>query len=163
MGRKEILLAFLEFLKEKCAFQFNVNNFENRLKLQKYVFIAGFLGLNHGYTFNRYLRGPYSRELADDYYSLPRLDDLERAGDYSQHLENFDNEKFLDVTSKKSPRWLEIAATILSVWNDYRGIFREGELKTRIIDTVTNIKSTATPAEISEKFEELERKKVLQL
>lgn len=163
MERKEILSAFREFLREKWGFEFNKNNFEDRLKLQKYVFIARFLGLNHGYAFNRYLRGPYSPDLARDYYALAGLDESKRAEDYSCRLGNFNGEKLLDIIGGKSSRWLEIAATILSVWDDYRRAMRGEELKTRVMDTVNDIKSLATREKISEIFTELENKKVLEV
>lgn len=36
------------------------NNFDDRLRLQKYVYLIQRLGLSLGYRFNEYLRGPYS-------------------------------------------------------------------------------------------------------
>ncbi|MBC7218602.1 MAG: hypothetical protein H5T49_00490 [Hadesarchaea archaeon] len=109
MERKERLTMFLAFLKEKINFNFDKDCFEDRIKLQKYVHIARSCGLDLGYKFNLYLRGPYSPDLAKDYYelSLPACD---LAG-----LDNFDSEKFLKIVKDRDLPWLEIASTILSV------------------------------------------------
>jgi len=111
MERKERLLKFLAFLKDGINFVFNKNNFEDRVKLQKYVRIAESCGLNLGYKFNLYLRGPYSPDLANDYYelSLPVSDSVRF--DY----DDFNAERFLKIVKDRDLLWLEIASTILSV------------------------------------------------
>ena len=38
------LKAFAQFLEEQCGFAFNVNRFNHRIMLQKYVFLAKSLG-----------------------------------------------------------------------------------------------------------------------
>ncbi len=64
------LLAFIKFLRDNNIMSFNPENPTHRMKLQKYVFIAKFLGLNVPYEYNMYMHGPYSRKLAEDYYKL---------------------------------------------------------------------------------------------
>lgn len=152
----EKLLAFLRFLNEKIGFKFEVNNFDHRLKLQKYVFISKFLGMNFKkYTYSIYLRGPYSRSLADDYYHLePNLISDE---EYEKYLSGFKKEKFVEVVNGKDERWLEITATLLSVYKDYKRIFKGDELEKRIIETTSSIKSTASIREIKLIFEELKK------
>jgi len=160
MEKKETLLAFLRFLKERCSFSFNKDSFEDRLQLQKKVYVAGFLGLGHGYRFSRYIRGPYSPPLAKDYYSI-ESEELKRIEDYSSSLGSFDGERFLDLVGGKSTRWLEIAATVLSVWADYCNTFHGEELKKRVVLTVKGLKGSATSDEIPDIFSELERKGLL--
>jgi len=70
--RFEKLVAFLKVLEERVGYKFTVEKFEDRLKLQKIVYIARYFDINMGYPFDLYLRGPYSRELADDYYFIDR-------------------------------------------------------------------------------------------
>ncbi|MDR2545424.1 MAG: hypothetical protein LBD03_07810 [Methanobrevibacter sp.] len=70
MGDIGKLNSFINLLNEKLDFSFSTNNFNDRLKLQKYVFIAKYFGFNHAYNYNLYIRGPYSSDLADDYYNL---------------------------------------------------------------------------------------------
>jgi uncharacterized protein YwgA len=153
----EKLKAFLDFLEKEAGFRFDVKRFEHRLMLQKYVFIAKVLGLDLGYLHNIYLRGPYSPNLAEDYYKLDKLAEhgVEYEGDYKEELRGFNGEKFLEVIEGKDAEWLEIAATILSVYERYRRKFSGAELKRRIISTSCDIKSTAKAEKIHHVFEGL--------
>ena len=45
------------------------NDFNFRLKVQKFVYIAKYFGWNHSYKYILYIRGPYSSALVDEYYS----------------------------------------------------------------------------------------------
>ncbi len=47
-------------------------HFNNRLKIQKYVYLVKYYGLDMNYDYNTYLHGPYSQQLAWDYYSLAK-------------------------------------------------------------------------------------------
>ena len=162
MERKEKLFAFLKFLEEKLGFDFNKDSFDDRLRLQKYVYIARFLGFDHGYGFSGYLRGPYSPDLAKDYYTLSESDALKVSKeDYAHSLENFNAEKFFDIVSEKSSRWLELATTVLYFWKIYRLAHGGEELANRVIDKVSQIKSLASRDEVSGIFAELGRKGML--
>ena len=61
------LRAFVSFLEKElgCEFKFH-ESFEDRLKIQKYVYLADRYGLKSGYDFDMYLHGPYSTQLAED-------------------------------------------------------------------------------------------------
>lgn len=48
----------------------NVDDFNDRLTMQKGCYILNSWGYGPMYRYSLYIRGPYSRELADDYYSL---------------------------------------------------------------------------------------------
>lgn len=48
----------------------DVNDFNDRLTMQKGCYILNSWGFGPKYDFSLYIRGPYSRELADDYYGL---------------------------------------------------------------------------------------------
>lgn len=50
----------------------NVNVFENRLKSQKIQYFAQLFGISPIYSFNLYLRGPYSPDLAHDLYEIKK-------------------------------------------------------------------------------------------
>ena len=45
------------------------NDFDFRLKVQKFVYIAKYFGWKHSYKYSLYIRGPYSSTLADEYYN----------------------------------------------------------------------------------------------
>lgn len=84
------------------------DGFENRLKLQKYVYLAKRFGLDLGYHYNIHLYGPYSRQLTKDYYNL-NPDDVCSA--HTPH--GLQHEEFMSSVGDKRPEWLEIAATII--------------------------------------------------
>ena len=48
----------------------NVNDFDDRLTMQKGCYILNSWGFGPMYRFSLYIRGPYSSELADDHRSL---------------------------------------------------------------------------------------------
>ncbi len=54
---------------------FDMTNFEDRLKLQKFVYLMQSSGLNLGYNFKLYLHGPYSTQLARDGFDMPKMED----------------------------------------------------------------------------------------
>jgi hypothetical protein len=53
---------------------------DNRLRIQKAVYLAQAAGINLGYPYSWYVKGPYSPALTHDYY---QLDEALRAGDQS--------------------------------------------------------------------------------
>ena len=117
-SRLRSLAGFVEALKEALSFKFNVNRFDHRLKLQKLVYIYKALGGNLlDYEFNLYLRGPYSPELADDYYHLSNSGMMEEVG--GQQKEIFLQDKIfralVNMAKDKDGTWLEIAATLLEL------------------------------------------------
>ncbi len=90
-------------------------NFENRVKLQKIVYILEkFFGNEiFDYEYNVYLRGPYSKDLAKDYFNITRKDlnkkvelkygNVEKVREIIKKLKNLDSFE------------LEIMATLLSI------------------------------------------------
>jgi uncharacterized protein YwgA len=114
--RYKKLQAFLAFLRERINFNFNRNSFEDRVRLQKYVHVAKFCGLDLGYKFVAYLNGPYSYELVDDCFKA----DAESCG--FTGLDSFDSEKFVRAVKGRDLAWLIVATTILSVKENNPGI-----------------------------------------
>lgn len=51
-------------------FDCGVNSFDDRLVLQKVVYLLETLGMKLGYRYNWYIHGPYSPALASDAYAL---------------------------------------------------------------------------------------------
>ena len=64
------LVAFLKTIEMKAGYKFNIEKLEDRLLIQKIVYIARYFGIDLGYEFDCYIRGAYSTELAEDYYKL---------------------------------------------------------------------------------------------
>jgi len=87
------LAKFIKALEDAGVYKFKIDSFEDRLRLQKIVYIAKYFDIDLGYTFNEYLRGPYSPELANDYYKLNEIwnsDELKR-------LKPLDDEKLREL------------------------------------------------------------------
>lgn len=131
--RRGKLAAFISFLKKELGCELRLTeSFEDRLKLQKYVYLADRFGLKSGYDFNMYVYGPYSPKLAEDYYK--QLDAE------APLPPEFRSQDFIKLVKGKDARWLEIAATIISVYeyNKEKGISEED-----IVNIVTEIKPWA--------------------
>jgi len=116
-ARLHYLNYLINYLKDAEVFEFDINNFFHRLALQKYVFFAGFLGFNHGYEYNLYIRGPYSPALAKDYYALYNIPIENRC---SCSIPGLDIDRLIKLVRGRQPKWLEVGATALSIWSKYR-------------------------------------------
>ena len=108
------LIYFINCVKDSLSFsdaeEFSEkirNDFNFRLKVQKFVYIAKYFGWNHSYKYRLYIRGPYSSALADEYYN----EDISK---YSPlEIDGFDSYSFNDFVDGKSIPYLESASTIL--------------------------------------------------
>ncbi len=146
---KAVLLSFIRFLENHNVFNFDVNDFDSRLRLQKYVFLARFYGLDMKYSFSLYIHGPYSPDLARDYYNLDNVS-LEPLP------ESFRGIEFLELVKDKDEKWLEVAATIMSVYEYNKHISRE-----KLIEIVKEIKPSFTKETIEKIIEDLEKARLL--
>lgn len=132
------LKAFVEFLKG-LGFAFDVNSFDHRVMLQKYVFIARFLGWNHDYPYNIYIRGPYSPDLAKDYYKInisPASLEEDR-----NCLDGLDKKRFAQTIQEKNIEWLEVGTTMLSIYNNVKDKVEEDKIALLLLERTKNIKS----------------------
>lgn len=107
-------IYFINIVKDSLSFR-DAEDFANkiktdfnfRLKVQKFVYIAKYFGWNHSYKYSLYIRGPYSSALADEYYS----DDLLKY--FPLKINGFDLSSFNGFVDGKSIHYLESASTIL--------------------------------------------------
>lgn len=153
-GMEGTLASFIKFLEEKRLVSFDIDGdsdecFENRLKLQKYVYIAQRFGLDLPYKHSMSLYGPYSRTLTDDYYKIAGDPDL-CDGTSSDLPREFDREAFLE-TVKNDPKWLEVAATLMDHNSE---IGRHDEL----VDNVENTKNGVKLQYIESVLSDLDRR-----
>ena len=88
-------------------------SFSERLKIQKAVSLLKHLGVEpfKGYTFGRYLRGPYAPELANDYYHL--------RGVKPTRVDLGENVETVKWFTSHSMTWLEVASSIISIKEQY--------------------------------------------
>ena len=146
------LVSFIKFLEEKGLVKFDIDRdsdecFDNRVKLQKYVYIAQRTGLELPYKHSMYLYGPYSRTLAAEYYKIARNPDL-YDGASSDLPQEFDRERFLG-SIKNDPKWLEIASTLIERNKEIAG-------RNELVENVGNIKYWATSERIAGVLDDLE-------
>jgi uncharacterized protein YwgA len=92
---------------------FSIGKFENRLKLQKIIYLMQAYGLNIGYNYSLYLYGPYSTELTRDGYALPDFSQIEKIG-FSTPSDNNKFLRFIEFIGKRKDdiKWLEIVASL---------------------------------------------------
>ncbi len=91
-------------------FKFHVAEFEDRLIAQKIICLLDLKGIDLNYQFNFYIRGPYSPNLAIDYYSNSPV---RFADENSKSLSDEETAIVhqVDQIFGKSPSLLEIGAT----------------------------------------------------
>lgn len=112
------------------TYSFN-NNFDKRLRLQKVVFLIEHKTKDFKYPFSLYLRGPYSKELAKEYYSI-----TEDSYPESEQPLSEEAKKLATILSEKDNLWLEIASTIIMFSDSYKSkdvISRTKEFKEDVI------------------------------
>ena len=115
MNRSTVDLGMI--LRQAPKFEFDMDTFGGRLRLQKFIYLLQAHGIYLGYDFSWYLRGPYCTGLTtcgfalrDIYRDIPETVDVEFA-DPDDQL-NF--ERFLKFVEDKETdtNYLEIAASI---------------------------------------------------
>ena len=98
------------------VYDFDMETFEGRLRLQKTVYLLQSFGIDLGYYFTWYLRGPYSPELTRDGFKLvdekKSMVDIPLKFRKSATRDKFDNFKKFLAYKKKNADMLEIAASI---------------------------------------------------
>ena len=73
MNRQAVDLGFI--LKQIPEYRFSMDEFEDRLKLQKTLYILQIFGVYLGYDFSWYLRGPYCSALTGNGFELQEIYD----------------------------------------------------------------------------------------
>lgn len=89
--------------------------FDTRFRIQKYVFLAQYLGLDTKYGYNRYRYGPYSPKLAKEYYRLAEDSDAYKTESKGRTSEGFRSDDFLDAVANRDEEWLEVATTLIDL------------------------------------------------
>lgn len=145
--RKIMLRKIVNGLRKSLGFNFNVEKFEDRIRLQKYVFLLRKFGIDLGYNFDLYVRGPYSRDLSMDYYSLP---------DAKEEIEI--PEEFVNLVRDKDIRWLELSTSLIKVRERYPKISDE-----EVIEIVEKLKLSddEDPRILREIFRDLRKVKAI--
>lgn len=109
---------------------FDMSSFQNRLKLQKIVYLIQTNGINLGFGYNFYLYGPYSTDLARAGFQITDYSKVKIMAPEDKEI----NRQFMAIKDKLGHRkddikWLECATSIIY-------LKRLGVVKNKIIDTV---------------------------
>ena len=111
MNRESVELGFV--LKKIEDYEFSMDKFDDRLKLQKLVYLLQAHGVYLGYDFSWYLRGPYCSLLTHNGFSLKDSYDVIPDNVQLKDKKDRDNfEKFLEFIKNKNINALEIAASL---------------------------------------------------
>lgn len=98
--------------------QASVASFNDRLMVQKAIYLAQAAGLDLGYYFRWYLRGPYSPEVSSDVFTIAaELGELDESRGWvlDQEVEEClaPVEKLISAKpAGEHPRWLELLASV---------------------------------------------------
>jgi len=136
---------------EKIGASLNINTFENRLRVQKIVYMLQLHPEFRGklnYDFNMFIRGPYSPELARVYYNLPE-DNLLVDIKVSEDAIAYAKEIILENNAS-----LELAATLIEVKKINKDISEK-----ELIEKVRILKPYYHPEFISEVLEKVKQLK----
>lgn len=135
-------------MERELSWTFDVETFDDRLRMQKLVYLAGEFGLDHGYSYDMYLYGPYSPELANDYYE----DEFTIPSEEEGMPPSFDLVSFLDLVEDRSVKWLEHAATAHSLHESYAEEHSGEVLDERVIDATSEKKKKTCHEQRSKRF-----------
>jgi uncharacterized protein YwgA len=99
---------------------FNMVLFDNRLKVQKYIYLMQRFGLNLGYSFSLYIRGPYCTELTKDAFQMKNYESIQPIGFAAPiHETRFKEFLIFFEPHKDDTVWLEVASSILIFYDMY--------------------------------------------
>ena len=134
----------------------SLEEFDDRLQLQKLVFLARKIGYPIGYSFSWYARGPYSPSLTRMLFSANEQGQLfqtdpELTGEEASVVRRLREFLGSDVDD---PRKLELLA---SVWYYMRKRTYSSEEKTALIVTILQRKSQFSETDVEGAFERIQR------
>ena len=111
-SRSAVELGYI--LKHIPGYEFSVDGFDDRLRFQKTVYLLQAFGINRGYDFSWYLRGPYCTDAAHDGYDLCDVYDSIPTGKkvFKSNRANKRFKEFCKFIDNKSTTYLEIASTL---------------------------------------------------
>jgi uncharacterized protein YwgA len=118
----DVLSRLLFFYRSIFEKDIDMNSLDTRIKLQKLVYILKSEGIDFGYNFTWYIRGPYSSDLADDgFYVSQRM-----AETFSTpYTKSTEDQNVIDKLSKvkhiiRNSNTAELVASYLFLHRNYR-------------------------------------------
>lgn len=116
----------LKLYLDQLGIPFETSGIDDRVKIQKAVYIGKAAGFDLGYPYGWYLKGPYSPELTRDYYNLSRAIVLGDKEYEKYDLQDDLSQKLIRIKGLMTPHeksisqadWLELVASILYCKNE---------------------------------------------
>jgi uncharacterized protein YwgA len=139
MNRQSVAMRLiLDELEEPAR----INSLHDRIRLQKIIYLVQSIGIDLGYGYGWYVRGPYSSSLADDYYNMPSTEDIK-----TRELKESAKKKLRPllkvIQSEKKPdelnktEWLELVASVRFLQLEAR--LSRDEINAKISKTKPNL------------------------
>ena len=101
---------------------FDMNDFDGRLRFQKTIQLLQSFGIDLGYHYNWYLRGPYCPDLTKDGFRLnsviQNIPDIHLGFRYAEDHKHYTDFKEFIKDKKNDPDLLEIASSICFLRNE---------------------------------------------
>lgn len=136
----------------------DMSEFDNRLKLQKVVYLLQSSGMSLGYGYNWYVKGPYSSPLAHDLFEIEKSSEI-----YEKNAEvKFENheqivhklESFRDFLDNdiNDIKYLEVLASIHYInESTFSGKGDKSKLKDRLLEAKPSLNDVSDINEIISK------------
>ena len=136
--------------------EYSLEEFNDRLRLQKLVFLARKMGHDFGYTFNWYARGPYSPSLTRMLFKANEQRQFSRDAAPLRTSESEVVHTLRDFLQEdvENSRVLELLA---SVWYYIRRKTYSQEERDELVDAILQKKSQFERAEVEEAFDRIQR------
>jgi hypothetical protein len=133
---------------------FDLSKFDDRLRLQKLVFLARKLGHDLGYSYNWYARGPYSPSLTRILFSAHKQDQLV--------LEDFELNADEEAIVKELRRFLkedvdnpDALELLASVWYFIRRRPYTREERNELIDSIVQLKPKFSKNDVEQAYDRI--------
>ncbi|NLW92587.1 MAG: hypothetical protein GXY34_13440 [Syntrophomonadaceae bacterium] len=135
--KKESIGTALALRYLKCD---SIDSLDQRILLQKKLYLAQACGANFGHRFHWYIHGPYSKDLTNVAYEVipqadEELDGYKLRGNITQILDNINRLSTIKPDTLTESSWYELIASLVYLREDY-GI--EGLKNKR--DVITKLK-----------------------
>jgi len=135
----------ISLIRRLCKCKIDVNKFDDRLLLQKSMFLLNRMDIAPFYNFSMYVRGPYSSGFAKDYYAIRNS-----AGNEHQNVHplEIDDKKASELSGiiSRGRKFMEALTTLISVFD-----YNPGTKHDRVIEITREIKP-GLKSEIAEAY-----------
>jgi uncharacterized protein YwgA len=151
----------LKLTLDALAIPLCLDTFNDRMALQKTIYLCQAAGVHLGYRYNWYLRGPYSSELTRDAFALQAnqnsgFDETAGWNLDQESIRKLEKTKLLwqGKSEAERPRWLELLASVLFLKRSYAGRNKDGA---GLRDILVKNEKYFSEDEIRSALQELER------